>query len=120
MNPNVNGNAGPFRAFWTTTLLASVLVVSSAFAGEQVRSETVRFQDLNVSTPAGVEALYTRIHSAARRVCHEHADWLAQLTEAACVRKAEAGAIDTLSLPGLTAYYRAKTGTRAETRIATR
>jgi UrcA family protein len=34
-----------------------------------VRSETVKFQDLNVGTPAGVEALYGRIHSAAVRVC---------------------------------------------------
>lgn len=36
--------------FSTAVLLASVWVVPSAFADEPVRSETVKFQDLNVDT----------------------------------------------------------------------
>ena len=53
-------------------LTGCVFVVSSAFAGEsdaQVRTQDIKFQDLNLDTTAGVEALYQRIHSAAERVC---------------------------------------------------
>jgi UrcA family protein len=84
----------------TAMLLASVWVVPGAFAEEPVRSETVKFYDLNVDTPASVQALYSRIHAAARGAI-------------ACARRAEARAIQTLSLPQLTAYYREKTGNQS-------
>jgi UrcA family protein len=93
-------------------LLASVWVVPGAFAEELVRSETVKFNDLRVDTPAGVQALYSRIHAAAKRVC-EDSDPVMGPGAIACARKAEAGAIQTLSLPQLTAYYREKTGNRS-------
>ena len=53
------------RAFLACSLVACTLF-SSAFAGEPVRSETVKFHDVNVGTPAGVQLLYQRIHSAVR------------------------------------------------------
>ena len=88
--------------------LACVLVASTAYADGQVRSEIVKFADLNVGTPAGAEALYGRIHAAARRVCEQPTrDWV---DFRACVTKAESQAIGTLSLPMLTAYYEKKTG----------
>jgi UrcA family protein len=52
-------------------LLACVFGVSSAFAAEpntRVRTEDILFQDLNLTTTAGVDALYRRIYSAADRV----------------------------------------------------
>jgi UrcA family protein len=49
--------------------LACVLVASNAHAGDDVHSETVKFADLNLSSPAGAEALYRRISAAAQRVC---------------------------------------------------
>ena len=52
-------------------LLTGVWGASSAFGDEEVRSEKVKFQDLNVNTPEGVQALYTRIHTAAKRVCSD-------------------------------------------------
>ena len=64
-----------FVAHSTAMLLAGVLVVSNAAAAEQFRAETVKYQDLNVATPAGVEALYRRIHFAARRVCSPGIGW---------------------------------------------
>src|SRR5215469_6411876 len=50
-------------------LLACTWAISTAFAGEQVRSETVKFPDLDVNTSEGVQTLYGRIHAAAWRVC---------------------------------------------------
>ena len=53
-------------------LLACVFAVSTAFADApdgQVRIEDIKFQDLNLATTAGVDALDKRIHAAALRVC---------------------------------------------------
>jgi UrcA family protein len=106
-------------AFSTVMVLACASVVSSAFADDQVRTETVKFQDLNVDTPAGVQALYTRIHSAAKRVCSEN-DPVLRLASALCIRKAEAKAVETVSIPQLTAYYRMKTGEHTQALAASR
>src|SRR5262249_13829101 len=96
-----------FVAHSTAMLLAGVLVVCNAAAAEQFRAETVKYQDLNVATPAGVEALYRRIHFAARRVCSP-GNWLEELGATACAKDAEARAIQKVNLPSLTAYYRMK------------
>jgi UrcA family protein len=104
-----------FLAHFTAMVLACVLVASNALADEQVRSETVKFQDLNVGSPAGVESLYSRIHAAARRVCTQPGGWQAQLGASACVKDSEAKAIAKVNLPLLTAYYQRKTGDRTET-----
>jgi UrcA family protein len=108
MNSNVQTFNKAFLASAAALLLASVLVVSTASAGEQSRSETVKFQDLDVSTSVGAEALYNRIHAAANRVCAQPGAW--QPTVIACVKKAEATAIGKVNQPLLTAYYRTKTG----------
>ena len=102
-------------------LLACVWAISTAFAGEQLRSETVKFADLNVNTAEGVQALYGRIHAAAWRVCSTSStDPLFQLGARKCVRNAEAKAIETLSLPQLTAFYRMKSGNNAQPLSASR
>jgi UrcA family protein len=108
-----------FLPYSTAMLVACVLVASNAIADEPLRSETVKFQDLNVGTPAGAEALYSRIHSAAKRVCAPPAGW-EQFGPIVCVRKAEADAIAKVNLPSLTAYYRMKTGDHRETIAANR
>jgi UrcA family protein len=94
----------------TAVLLTCVWGVSSTFADEEVRSEKVKFQDLNVDTPEGVQALYTRIHTAAKRVCSEN-DPVMRLAAGPCARAAEGNAIAKLNLPQLTAYYQVKTKT---------
>jgi UrcA family protein len=100
-------NPGPF-ALAIAMLLTCVGGTSSAFAGEHVRSEIVKFHDLNVDTPEGVQALYGRIHTAAWRVCSDSDPVLRQAV-GACAGKAERDAIQTLNLPQLTAYYKIKT-----------
>jgi len=88
--------------------LACVFAVSSAIASEpdaQVRTEDIIFQDLNLTTTAGIDALYKRIHSAALRVCavSEQAELGAASASSDCTKKAEMRAIEKLNLPALTA-----------------
>lgn len=95
-------------------LLACLFVVSSAVAREpsdQMRSETVKFQDLNVTAAAGVDTLYNRIHSAAQRVCSmsgQHGLGGASAS-ATCAKEAQDRAIEKVNLPALTAYGQPKT-----------
>jgi UrcA family protein len=120
MNSSVKTINKALLSYSTAMLLSCVLVVSSAFAADQVRSETVKFGDLNVGAPAGAEALYIRIHSAATRVCSQPRDvWQTHL-ESSCTKNAEAKAIEKVNLPLLTAYYRMKTGGHKETFTANR
>ena len=95
--------------FAAAMLISCVWTVSTAFAGEQLRSETVKFQDLNLNTPEGVQALYGRIHAAALRVCSS-SDPIQHYADSSCAKKSEANAIEKANRPQLTAFYRMKTG----------
>jgi UrcA family protein len=95
-------------------LLTCVLGNPNAFADDQVRSELVKFQDLNVNTPEGVKALYGRIHAAAGHVCSE-SDPLRQPIASACAARAENSVIEKLNISPLSAYYKVKTGTGNQT-----
>ena len=97
--------------------LACVLLVSNAHAGD-MRSETVKFGDLDLSTQSGVEALYRRIHAAALRVCDQPAG--EQAAVRGCLTKAEKSAIGQVDIPLLTAFYQNKTGTPPQTIAANR
>ena len=97
--------------------LACVLLVSNAHAGD-MRSETVKFGDLNLSTQSGVETLYRRIHAAAWRVCRQPAGELAAART--CETKAESDAIGKVNAPLLTAFYQQKTGGHPQTITANR
>jgi UrcA family protein len=119
MKSSIKSENRAFFPFAIAMLLACALATSNAFAGNEARSETVKFQDLNVDTPAGVEALYNRIHWAAKRVCAE-SDPVAARGVGACIRKAEGKAISDLNLPGLTAYYQMKTGGHGDSLTASR
>jgi UrcA family protein len=103
----------------TAILLSCVWGAPSAFADEPVRTERVKFHDLNVETPEGVQALYGRIHAAAKRVCSE-SDPVLRAAASACARKAEGDAIEKLNLSQLTAYYKIKTGDRTQPLVAAR
>ena len=111
MKSNFKAARGARLVLRSATLMACGLVASYACADDQLRTETVKFRDLNANKPAGVEALYGRIHSAARRVCSE-TDKMKQARASACAKKAEAHAIAMLNLPLLTEYYQIKTGGR--------
>ena len=71
MNSNVKSHNRSILTYATAMWLACAFAAFNAHAGDDVRSETVKFADLNLSTQAGVEALYGRIHAAALRVCDQ-------------------------------------------------
>ena len=118
MSSNVKCANRTILEYAAAMVLASVLVASNARADEPVRSETVKFADLNLGTSAGVEALYTRIHAAAWRVCEQPVGD-PTLTRA-CMRKTESEAIATVNIPLLTAFYQNKTRNHPQTIIANR
>jgi UrcA family protein len=103
----------------TAVVLTCAWVGPNAVADEEVRSETVKFQDLNLNSPEGVQALYRRIHAAAGRVC-DQSDPALQRAAASCAKKAEARAIAKVGLPQLVAYYRTQTGDQSQPLIAGR
>ena len=51
-------------------VLVAGLPATAALAGPVVKKEVVRFDDLNLTSPAGVQALERRISAAAKRVCN--------------------------------------------------
>jgi UrcA family protein len=118
MNSNVKTANRGILGYAVAMALACVLVASNAHSGDQVRSETVKFADLNLGSPAGVEALYERIHAAAKRVCDQPAGEQAGIR--ACMRKAESEATEKVNVPLLTAFYQKKTGSHPQTITANR
>ena len=117
MNSKVKSDPRTVLAHGVALWLACALVATNAFASDS-RSESVKFADLNLSSPAGVETLYGRIHAAAKRVCVQPAGELAATRS--CERKAESEAIAKVNLPLLTAFYEQKTGVHQPTIIASR
>jgi UrcA family protein len=106
-------------AISTAMLLSWMCGAAPATADEQLRTETVSFRDLNVNSPDGAQALFNRIHAAARRVCSE-SDPILQIAANACTRKSEADAVKKANLPQLTAYYNSKHGDHPQALIAAR
>jgi len=118
MKSNVKTVNRPILAYAAAMWLACGLAASHAHAGDEARSETVKFADLNLSSAQGVEALYGRIHAAARRVCDQPAGEQAGIGR--CMRKAESAAIGKVNVPLLTAFYQKKTGSQPPTITANR
>ena len=117
MNSNVKAVNRSTLGYAGAMLLACVLLAFNAHAGD-VRSETVKFADLNLSTQAGVEALYGRIHAAALRVCDQPPG--EQAAVRGCMTKAESNAIGQVNVPLLTAFYQQTPGTQPQTITANR
>jgi UrcA family protein len=118
MKSNVKTVNRLILAYAAAMWLACGLVASNAHAGDEASSETVKFADLNLSSPEGVEALYGRIHAAARRVCAQPAG--EQAGTGRCMKKAESEAINKVNVPLLTAFYQKKTGSQPQTITASR
>jgi len=77
--------AGAFAALAVTT------VGSAAAPRDEAPSVTVRYDDLNLASTAGVDALYRRISSAASAVCRD--EHTRDLTLQAAVEHCRANAI---------------------------
>ncbi len=89
------------------TLAASGITIASADPFFEVRSETVRFADLDTSSVYGAQALYHRIKSAAKSVCRDlEPDRQLGLEPAYqdCVHQAISAAVMKIKRPAVTAY----------------
>lgn len=102
-------------------LSAITAVGSTALAADTLdspRSVTVKFGDLDASSPAGVAALYRRIHNAAKSVCDDGDRALGtRVRVERCSAEAESRAVKQVNNAALSAYYRMKQG-RAEYLLA--
>jgi UrcA family protein len=115
MNTNLNNTA--FETGAAAAILVGILVTGSAIVGESLAArQTVRFQDSNLNTPAGVATLYSNIQSAAFRVCTSGQWHLSRSDQAKiCTHEAEARAIKKVNVDALTAYARMESTVPAAT-----
>lgn len=67
-----------FRTLIAATVIAALPLICSASLTEETSasrpsapSRTVKYDDLNLATPAGAQALYRRIRDAAVKVCRD-------------------------------------------------
>lgn len=76
----------------------------------KVRSVTVRYAELNLAKPQGVDALYMRIGGAARRVCRADSAFRLRdrVNSSSCYQDAIWRAIEQVNLPALTDLHRVK------------
>ncbi len=115
----------PARGLLVTAILVAISAgfATVAAAGDLtgVRSETVQFGDLNLSSPQGAATLYRRIAAAARDVCDRgHFDLASLQATRACVDKAIADAVTKIGHPELVAVYNAKTHRALPNAVAAR
>jgi UrcA family protein len=94
-------------------LISGLACVASAAAVAGAPQSMVKYADLNLSSPQGAAALYSRIQKAAHRVCQpDDNHYLALMPRTdACIRKAIADAVKAVGQPLLFAVYAAKNGT---------
>jgi UrcA family protein len=112
------------RKTFATIVLTGVaaLASASAFASEvAIERRVVSFADLNLTHPAGIRALYSRIRGASRSVCAAAIgrDPLYGSVRRECARESLAEAVKTLDNHALTAYVQRRIN-GAQERIASR
>ncbi len=100
----------------TVTAVFSTLALSFAAmcpAGD-ANQATVKYADLNVSSPAGAAALYARISVAANAVCRtfDGRDLASKAHFNRCVHDAIAEAVTKVDMPALYSTYNARNSTQ--------
>jgi len=122
MNTIITGRR--LRALIGATLactVASVVAIRPAAADSfDAPRVTVKYADLNVSNPQAAAALYSRIRTAAKRVCsrYDGHSISAMMEKDACVDKAIVDAVTKINNSVLTAVYNAKAGKEAPAHVA--
>jgi UrcA family protein len=93
-------------------LLALASAAASANPGDtdEVQSENVNYEDLNLNSLTGITLLYGRIERAARLVCGPNTDVSRLGQWKTCYRLAVAAAVAKVNNPLLTAIHDRKTG----------
>ena len=92
-------------------LAAAVCLPLGAQAGEPVETRVVSYADLNLTTKAGLEAMYARLEAAAKDVCGE-APMLIELARykhyERCVDSTLASAVSSVRSASLAALHASK------------
>ena len=102
---NITNSIHPSTVRPVALILILGLLATRAFSAEPV-SVTVKYSDLDLSTPSGAHTLYTRISGAARTVCgYEGTDFIDQAIWKGCYRGAIADAVAKVNSPMLTAVH---------------
>jgi UrcA family protein len=88
------------------------VAAQTAERAAEIPSVTVRYADLNLNTPAGVEALYARLRAASRSVCNvgDGRALIDAMAAKSCYRQVLGTAVDNAKLPTLTALHRSESG----------
>ena len=98
-------------ALLASATFSGVLSLAHAESVDGAPSRVVRYDDLNIATPAGAEALYRRIKDAARDVCGEPTiigSYLVTASWKDCVAGSVRSAVLKINQPTLTTYYSAR------------
>jgi UrcA family protein len=104
MNTYIQTTFRPAALLLCGAMTVGGLLGTAHAADDGVPKETVRYADLDISTPAGAKILYGRIEKAARRVCaNPYPDILNFRQETLCVDKAIDNAVKTVNSPALSA-----------------
>ena len=94
--------------------LASSFSAVSAADPASSASITVKYSDINMSSPSGARVLYERIRAAAQSACNYF--WFkTDADEARCLQNTIANAVTKVNQPALTAVYNAKFKSSAPT-----
>lgn len=106
--------------FWTMSVLGTALLallvclmgITPAWSNTpDLPTVTVRYADLDLSSPAGANALYGRIQAAARQVCgYPGTDLIEQSSWRSCYRSAVGNAVRKVNSPLLIAVHTGKPG----------
>jgi UrcA family protein len=109
------------RSFKGLLLLSALAVAASpvamADALVNVKTETVRYDDLRLTSPVGVAVLYARLRNAAERACAplDNLQLSGKARYRACFDDSLTKAVNTVGHPGLIAYHESKRGVTAPT-----
>ena len=107
------------RGLVATAIFVVLAPSLSTVSAADPATRTVRFADLNISSPAGAHELYMRILAAAQVVC-SYIPFATDADKARCVRDAIADAVTRIDQPELSMVYNAKNRTTVPSRIVSR
>lgn len=110
MNTLVKSSGSIFDTAATLAILFAVFATGSAIVAESLAAhQTVKFEDSELGTPAGVAAVYGDIQSAALKVCTSELPRTRRADDVdLCTHEATARAVRGVNSGALTAYFRSE------------
>jgi UrcA family protein len=117
MNTFVKSSSSMFDTAAAMAILFSIFATGGAIVSESVAAhQTIKFEDSNLSTPAGVAALYASIQSAAVNVCTAELPRTTRVDQVdRCTHEATARAVRGVNVDALTAYFQSDRGQASAT-----